>query len=92
MKRAEIYERIKADAQFHKECEAAQRKAEKVAERQREKLRVAEEKEMIRHRKVMDEIARKQRAIFRDVYSPIYDPLEEAAFARAEERLFTLNN
>ncbi|MNE29158.1 hypothetical protein D3C80_1226300 [compost metagenome] len=89
MDRAEIYERIKADTQFHKECDAAQRKAEKVAERLRKKLSAAEEKEIIRHRKAMNEIARKQRAIFRDVYSPIYDPLEEAAFARAEERLST---
>lgn len=87
MDRAEIYERIKADAQFHNECDAAQRKAEKAAERLRKKLSAAEEKEIIRHRKVMAEIARKQRAIFRDVYSPIYDPLEEAAFSRAEKRL-----
>ncbi|NTB01597.1 hypothetical protein [Agrobacterium tumefaciens] len=89
MDRKEIWERIKSDEQFHKECEAAHRKAEKVAERLRKKLSAAEEREIIRHRKVMDEIASKTRAVFRDVYSPIYDPLEEAAYERAEQRLIT---
>ncbi|MBY3543657.1 hypothetical protein HFN71_28655 [Rhizobium laguerreae] len=78
---------IREDAQFQRECEMADKKANKAAKRVKDRLMAAEEKEVERHRKAMAEIDRKRKAIFRDVFSAIYDPLEQEAFARAERRL-----
>lgn len=81
------WELIREDAQFQRDCDKADKKANKAAERVKDRLMAAEDKEVERHRKAMAAIDRKRKAVFRDVFSAIYDPLEQEAFARAEKRL-----
>ena len=81
------YAAIRKDPRFIAECVRADKKANAACERVRDRLSAREEKEIARHSKVMREISDAHRAIFKEVYRPIYDPLEEAAFVRAENRL-----
>ncbi len=84
-----IFQRVRADRQFQRDCEKAAAKARRATERARDRLDAAEEKEVERHRKKMAELDRRRRALSKEVYDAIYDPLEEQAFARAETRLAT---
>lgn len=78
---------IQRDAQFRRDCDKAQAKANRAAKRVEDRLMAAEEKEVARHRKVMAEINHQRRRVFQDVFAVIYDPLEQEAFVSAEKRL-----
>lgn len=80
-------DRIRADQQFRADCEKAAARAARAMNRARDRLSSEEGKERERHCRTMADLDNRRRALFKDVYAPIYDPLEEAAFARAQSPL-----
>jgi hypothetical protein len=78
---------IQADARFNAECEKAEKKANRAANKVRERLAKMEEAEIERHAKAMRKINDARRAVRAEVYDTIYDPLEAAAFKEAELRI-----
>lgn len=80
-------EQIRKDPEFQAEISVARSKAQKAADKVHSRISAREEKELERHQKKMAEFRQERDAIFKDVYRPVFDPLEEEAYARAEKRL-----
>ncbi len=77
------HEKIMADERFRADIEKARVKAQKVCDKTHDRLRNEEEKLLAK----LTAIQLQRREVFKDVYRPIFDPLEEAAYAAAEKRI-----
>lgn len=77
------HERIISDSKYRADIERAKAKAQAACDKISERLE-REEQKLLRKLATIDEA---RRGLFRETYRPIFDPLEEAAYANAEKRL-----